>query len=81
MESTFHIVTVMALDSEEIRHEIREILKSGRTRGKKLADQIIEKIGSEKTVYREIRLMCDSGEIRKMEYNRANIEYELANFF
>ena len=79
MESTFYLVTVMALDSDKIRHEIREILRSGHTRGKQLADQVIEKIGSEKTVYREMKNMCDSGEIRKIEHNRANIEYELVN--
>ena len=77
MESTFYLVTVMGLDSEKIRHEIRHVLKSGRTRGKKLADQVIEKIGSEKTVYREIQQMHDSGEIRRIEINRANVEYEL----
>jgi len=79
MESTFYGVTVMGLDSDKIRHEIREILRSGHTRGKQLADQVIEKIGSEKTVYREMKNMCDSGEIRKIEHNRANIEYELVN--
>jgi len=67
----------MALDSEKIRHEIRHILEFGRTRGKKLADQVMKKIGSEKTVYREIQKMVDSGEIRRIENNRANVEYEL----
>jgi len=72
-----HNYCKMALDTEKIRHEIRHVLKSGRTRGKKLADQVMEKIGSEKTVYREIQQMHDSGEIRRIEINRANVEYEL----
>jgi len=77
MESTFHIITVMGLDTREIRHEIRRILRSGPARSKDLADKVIKKVGSEKTVYREIKLMCESGEIKKNESNRANITYEL----
>ena len=77
MESTFHIVTVMGLDTRKIRHEIRRILKNGPTRSKDLADKVIKKVGSEKTVYREIQAMCISGEIKKNENNRANITYEL----
>lgn len=69
----------MALDSEKIRHEIRHILQGGQTRSKDLADRVIQKVGSEKTVYREIKLMYDSGEIKKNESNRANITYELAD--
>ena len=72
----------MALDTEEIRHEIREFLKSnGRSRGKTMADHVIfQGIGSEKTVYREIKEMTQSGELDKFEHNRANIEYELVEF-
>ncbi len=77
MESTFHVVTVMGLDTRKIRHEIRRILKNGPTRSKDLADNVIKKVGSEKTVYREIQAMCISGEIKKNENNRANITYEL----
>ena len=77
MESTFHIVTVMGLDTRKIRHEIRRILKNGPTRSKDLADNVIKKVGSEKTVYREIQAMYISGEIKKNENNRANITYEL----
>ena len=68
----------MALDTRKIRHEIRQILqREGRTRSKKIADQVIRKVGSEKTVYREIKNLCDLGEIRKIEHSRADIEYEL----
>ena len=77
MESTFHIVTVMGLDTRKIRHEIRRILKNGPTRSKDLADNVIKKVGSEKTVYREIKAMNISDEIKKNENNRANITYEL----
>ncbi len=69
----------MALDSAEIRREIRNILtKNGPTRGKELADQVIGKgIGSQKTVYREIKTMCDDELLERIEYNRGNVEYEL----
>ncbi|MDE1769026.1 MAG: hypothetical protein KGI28_00550 [Thaumarchaeota archaeon] len=71
----------MGLDSDKIRHEIREYLEShGRTRSKKLADEVMKKVGSEKTVYREIKSMYNSGELKKSEKNRADIEYELAQF-
>jgi len=69
----------MALDSDGITHEIRDILtQNGVVRGKNLADQVLERLKvSEKTVYREIKKMVDLGELKKTEYNRANIEYEL----
>ena len=68
----------MALDSSKIRHEIRRILtENGRTRGKELADEVVETVGSEKTVYREIKAMYDEGELERTEYNRAKVEYEL----
>jgi hypothetical protein len=71
----------MSLDSDKIRQEIRKFLQSnGRSRSKKLADEVIKKVGSEKTVYREIKLMYESGEIKKTEKNRAEIEYELVEY-
>jgi predicted transcriptional regulator len=76
MESTFLNITVMGLDSGKIRQEIRKNLRNGRIRSKTLADEVIKKIGSEKTVYKEIRNMVESGEIQKIEHNRADIEYE-----
>jgi len=68
----------MTLDSSDIRHEIRRILtENGRTRGKELADEVIKTVGSEKTVYREIKAMYDEGVLERIEHNRANVEYEL----
>ena len=69
----------MALDSDEIRREITDILrKNGRVRGKELADQVIGRgFGSQKTVYREIHNMCEEGILIRTEINRANVEYEL----
>ena len=69
----------MALDSAEIRREISNILsKNGPTRGKELADQVIGKgIGSQKTVYREMKTMCDDELVDRIEHNRGNVEYEL----
>jgi len=79
MESTFYLVTVLGLDSEKIRHELREFLKSnGPTRARSLANHIVEKLNvSEKTVYREIKELTKSGEFKKSEHSRANVEYEL----
>jgi len=69
----------MALDTEKIRHEIRQFLSSqGKSRSKDIADFVLEQgIGSEKTVYNEIKEMWKSGELYKTEHNRAFIEYEL----
>ncbi len=69
----------MALDSNEIRREITNILrKNVRVRGKELADQVIDRgFGSQKTVYREIQNMCDEGILIRTEINRAKVEYEL----
>ncbi len=56
----------MAIDSNEIRNEIIRILKEyGSHRSKRLADEVVKKVGSEKTVYREIKAMAVSGEIRQ----------------
>ena len=69
----------MALDTEKIRHKIRQFLSSqGKSRSKDIADFVLSQgIGSEKTVYHEIKEMWRSGELDKTEHNRANIEYEL----
>jgi len=69
----------MALDTEKIRHKIRIFLgEGGKSRSKDIADHVLAQgIGSEKTVYNEIKEMCLSGELNKTEYNRAHIEYEL----
>ena len=69
----------MALDTEKIRHKIRQFLASqGKSRSKNIADFVLSQgIGSEKTVYHEIKEMWRSGELDKTEHNRANIEYEL----
>ena len=69
----------MALDTEKIRHEIREFLSSeGKSRSKEIADYVLlQGIGSEKTVYNEIKEMWRSGELDRTEHNRAFIEYEL----
>jgi len=68
----------MALDTIEIRSEIRRILESGgKLRSKELAEEVMKKIGSEKTVYREIKKMAESGELQKFEINKGHVEYEL----
>ncbi len=69
----------MGLDSDEIRRKITNILiKNGLTKGKVLADQVIESgLGSQKTVYHEIKTMCDDGLLKRNELNRAKVEYEL----
>ena len=56
----------MGIDSNEIRNEIIRILEEyGSQRSKKLADQVLQKVGSEKTVYREIKAMAENGRIRR----------------
>ena len=77
MDSTFHIDTVMPLDTSKIRHEIRKVLKDGPTRSTKIVDQVKKKVGSEKTIYRQIQDMSKSGELQANEYSRAHIEYDL----
>ncbi len=77
MDSTFHIITVMPLDTAKIRHEIRKVLKNGPTRSTKILDQVKKKVGSEKTIYRQIQDMSKSGVIQANEYSRAHIEYDL----
>ena len=51
----------------------------GKTRGTELAKRVIEKVGNEKIVYREISALVESGEIEKKIHSRSHIEYELIN--
>ena len=65
---------------EIIRIEIMRILnENGKIRGTELAKRVIEKVGNEKTVYREISSLVESGEIEKKVHDRSHIEYELIN--
>lgn len=66
--------------SEIIKTEIIRILnENGKTRGNELAKRVIEKVGNEKIVYREISALVESGEIDKRVHSRSHIEYELIN--
>lgn len=70
----------MDKNSEIIKTEIIRILnENGKTRGTDLAKRVIEKVGNEKTVYREISALVEAGEIEKKVHSRAHIEYELIN--
>ncbi|WP_299292289.1 hypothetical protein [Nitrosopumilus sp.] len=72
----------MDKNSEIIRTEIIRILnENGKTRGTDLAKRVIEKVGNEKTVYREISALAESGEIEKKIHNRSHIEYELIDLY
>lgn len=72
----------MDKNSEIIRIEIIRILnENGKIRGTELAKRVIEKVGNEKTVYREISSLVETGEIEKKVHSRAHIEYELINLF
>jgi len=63
---------------EIIRTEIIRILnENGKIRGNELAKRVIQKVGNEKTVYREISSLVEAGEIEKKVHSRAHIEYEL----
>jgi len=54
----------MKKNSEIIRTEIIRILnENGKTRGTELAKRVIEKVGNEKMVYREISELVEAGEI------------------
>ncbi len=65
---------------EIIRTEIIRILhENGKIRGTDLAKRVIEKVGSEKTVYREISALVEAGEIEKKVHSRSHIEYDLIN--
>ncbi len=68
----------MNKNSEIIKTEIIRILnENGKTRGNELAKRVIQKMGNEKMVYREISSLVEAGEIEKKVHNRAHIEYEL----
>ncbi|MBS1268479.1 MAG: hypothetical protein MAG458_01208 [Nitrosopumilus sp.] len=70
----------MDKNSEIIRTEIIRILnENGKIRGNELAKRVIQKMGNEKTVYREISALVESGEIEKKIHSRSHIEYELIN--
>jgi len=70
----------MDKNSEIIKTEIIRILnENGKTRGTELAKRVIEKVGNEKIVYREISALVESGEIDKMVHSRSHIVYELIN--
>jgi len=72
----------MALESEKIRHEIKNILEEkGRLRSRPLVELVCENADvSQKPVYRELQNLVDSEEIKKIEHNRAKIEYESISF-
>lgn len=70
----------MDKNSEIIKTEIIRILnENGKTRGTELAKKVIQKVGNEKIVYREISALVESGEIDKKVHSRSHIEYELIN--
>jgi DNA-binding HxlR family transcriptional regulator len=72
----------MDKNSQIIRTEIIRILnENGKIRGTELAKRVIKKMGNEKTVYREISALVESGEIEKKVLSRAHIEYELINLY
>ena len=73
---------ILDKNSEIIRIEIIRILnENGKTRGTELAKRVMEKVGNEKTVYREISALVESGDIEKRVHSRAHIEYELVNLY
>ena len=70
----------MDKNSEIIKTEIIRILnENGMIRGTDLAKRVIEKVGNEKIVYREISALVEAGEIDKKVHSRSHIEYELIN--
>ncbi len=70
----------MKKNLEIIRTEIIRILnENGKTRGTDLAKRVIEKVGNEKIVYREISSLVEAGEIEKKVHSRSHIEYDLIN--
>jgi len=63
-----------------IRIEIIRILnENGKIRGTELAKRVIEKVGNEKMVYREISALVQAGEIEKKIHSKSHIEYVLIN--
>lgn len=72
----------MDKNSEIIRTEIIRILnENGKIRGTDLAKRVIKKVGNEKTVYREISALVETGEIDRKIHNRSHIEYELIDLY
>ena len=72
----------MDKNSEIIKTEIIRILnENGKTRGTELAKRVLEKVGNEKMVYREISALVEAGEIEKKVHSRSHIEYELINLY
>ncbi|MFQ5475878.1 MAG: hypothetical protein ACE5DT_02480 [Nitrosopumilus sp.] len=70
----------MNKDSGIIKTEIIRILnENGKIRGTELAKRVIEKVGNEKMVYREISALVETGEIEKKVHSKSHIEYELIN--
>jgi DNA-binding HxlR family transcriptional regulator len=70
----------MKKNSEIIRIEIIRILnENGKTRGTELAKRVINRVGNEKMVYREISELVETGEIEKKIHSKSHIEYELIN--
>ena len=70
----------MNKNSEIIKTEIIRILnENGKTRGTELAKRVMEKVGNEKIIYREISALVESGEIEKKIHSKSHIEYELIN--
>jgi len=69
---------IMDEKSEIIKTEIIRILnESGKIRGNELVKRVIEKVGNEKIVFREISELIEKGEIEKTVHSRSYIEYEL----
>ena len=72
----------MDKNSEIIRTEVIRILnENGKIRSNELAKRVIKKVGNEKTVYREIGQLVESGEIARTIHSRSHIEYELINLY
>lgn len=70
----------MNKDSEIIKTEIIRILnENGKIRSTDLARRVINKVGNEKIVYKEISALVQAGEIERRVHSRAHIEYELVN--
>ena len=72
----------MTLELDKIRHEIKHILElSGKVRSTELVEKVSKSVNvSHKPVYRELKFLVESEAIKKMEHNRANIEYESVDF-
>ena len=72
----------MTLESHKIRREIKHILDDeGKLRSRELVENVCKSAKvSPKPVYREIQYLTQSNEIKKIENNRANIEYESIDY-